>query len=105
MPDHIKYLMTHAVIGAAAGVCFSGLLIFLDVAGLWHLVVETADGPLAAAIMTVFFVITFASVQMGRAVMSLAERLDDEDGNGPGGGELILVRAGDVRQVTEPPQT
>lgn len=95
MPNHIKFLLGHAAIGAVAGVCFSALVIYCDIAGLWHLVTETKDGPLAAAIMTVFFVITFASVQMGRAVMSLGESDDDDhddDQDGPSGGELIPIR-------------
>lgn len=95
MPKHIRYLLTHAAIGATAGVCFSALLVCLDVAGLWHLVVETEDGPLAGGIMTMFFVITFGSVQMGRAVMSLTERPDDDDDKGgPDGGKMIAVRVG-----------
>lgn len=103
MPNHIKYLLRHAAIGALAGVCFSALVIYLDVAGLWHLVTETKDGPLAAGIMTMLFVITFGSVQMGRAVMSLADH-DDDDHRGPSGGEFVPIRVR-VGKVTEPPQT
>jgi len=105
MPSHIKFLLTHAAIGAFAGICFSALVIYLDVAGLWHLVTQTQDGPLAAAIMTVLFVITFGSVQMGRAVMALGEPRDDDAPRGPSGGELIHIRVPARAKVTEPPQT
>ncbi|EPX80931.1 hypothetical protein [Litoreibacter arenae] len=93
MPKLIKLLLRHALGGAFAGVVFSGLLIWSNVVGLRHLVLETADGPLAAGIMTVFFVITFASVQMGRAIMAMAEPADDDtDYTPPSSGQLVPVR-------------
>ncbi|RLJ60429.1 hypothetical protein BCF46_0630 [Litoreibacter meonggei] len=95
MPKHIKLLLRHALGGAFAGIAFSALLIWSNVAGLRHLVLETADGPLAAGIMTVFFVITFASVQMGRAIMAMAEPEDDNDLTPPRNGELVAVRVHD----------
>lgn len=79
MPKLIRFLLRNALGGALVGVCFSALLIGSNVAGLRHLVLETADGPLAAVVMTVFFIITFASVQMGRAIMAMGEPEDDDD--------------------------
>lgn len=92
MPSHIRFLLRNACIGALAGISFSALLIGLDVAGLRHLVLDTPDGPLAAIIMTVLFVITFGSVQMGRAVMALADTDAAGPPDRPDGGELVLVR-------------
>ncbi|SDW19669.1 hypothetical protein [Litoreibacter albidus] len=97
MPKLIKLLLRNAIGGALAGVCFSGLLVWSNIAGLRHLVLETADGPLAATVMTVFFVITFASVQMARAVMAMTE--SDGDTPPPRGGvqvsALVPVRVTD----------
>ena len=95
MPKHITFLLRNAFGGALAGVFFSGLLIWSNVGGLRHLVLETADGPLAAGIMTVFFVITFASVQMGRAIMAMADPEDSNDLPPPRSGELVPVRVYD----------
>ncbi|SFR55787.1 hypothetical protein [Litoreibacter janthinus] len=92
MPKLITFLLRHALGGAVAGVAFSALLIWSNVAGLRHLVLETADGPLAAGIMTVFFIITFASVQMGRAIMAMAEPEDHDDLTPPRGGVLIPIK-------------
>jgi hypothetical protein len=95
MPKLIKFLFRNALGGALAGVCFSGLLIWSNVAGLRHLVLETADGPLAAGIMSVFFMITFASVQMGRAIMAMADPEDNNDLPPPRNGVLVPIRVDD----------
>lgn len=92
MPKLITFLFRNALGGALAGVFFSALVIGSNVAGLRHLVLETADGPLAAGVMTVFFVITFASVQMGRAIMAMSE---PEDHTPPRGGKMIPIRVTD----------
>ena len=97
MPKLITFLLRNALGGALAGVFFSGVLIYSNVAGLRHLVLETADGPLAAGVMTVFFMITFASVQMGRAIMAMSEPEDDVDQSPPRHGELIPVRVQERR--------
>lgn len=76
MPHHIRFLLTHAAIGAGAALVFVALLLAFDIMGLRHLVMNTAEGFIGLAVMTVLFVITFASVQMGRAIMSLG---DDDD--------------------------
>ena len=95
MPKLIKFLFHNALGGALAGAFFSGLLIWSNVAGLRHLVLETADGPLAAGIMTVFFMITFASVQMGRAIMGMADPEDNNDLTPPRNGEMVAIRVHD----------
>ncbi len=99
MPDHIRFLLKHALIGVAAAVSFVGLLLWFNVMNLWYLVSHTAEGPLALGVMTVFFIITFASVQMGIAVMALGE--SDEDDDGPRGNvpelAVLPVRVSDHR--------
>lgn len=87
MPDYIKFLLRHAAIGCAAAVTFAGILFWLNVGNLRHLVLNTAEGPLAFGVMTVLFAITFGSVQMGIAVMALAR----EDGGSGGNRDAIAT--------------
>ena len=88
MPHHIRFLLKHAAIGAVAGVAFVGLLLAFDVVGLRHLVLNTSEGFIALAVMTMLFVITFGSVQMGRAIMSLGR--DDRRGGGRPQAEALI---------------
>jgi len=88
MPSHIRFLLKHAAIGGAAGVAFVALLLAFDVVGLRHLVLNTSEGFVALAVMTVLFVITFGSVQMGRAIMSLGQ--DDTPGGGRHQSQMLI---------------
>lgn len=76
MQEHIRFLLGHAIKGAIAGVAFVILICVLDVARIWSMASHTDGGFLALAVTTVFFIITFSSVQMGIAVMSLGR--DDD---------------------------
>lgn len=82
MPDHIAFILRHALIGFALAVVFVGMLLAFDVAGLWHLVTHTAEGPIAALMLLVFFTITFGAVQIGYQIMMLGEDDDDDDDQG-----------------------
>ena len=88
MPNHIRFLLKHAAIGAVAGVAFVGLLLAFDVVGLRHVVLNTSEGFIALTVMTMLFVITFGSVQMGRAIMSLGR--DYRTGGGRPQAELLI---------------
>ena len=76
-----SFVLRHALIGGAAAVLFVALFLAADVGGLGSLVARSADGPLAAVVMTVFFAITFGSVQVGFALM-LKDWDEDEIGRG-----------------------
>ncbi|WP_108659776.1 hypothetical protein [Acuticoccus kandeliae] len=71
--EFLRFLITHAAIGVAGAVAMVGLCLATDFLNLWTLVSSSDAGPLAVAVMTVFFAITFASVQMGFAIMLRAE--------------------------------
>ncbi|GFE63515.1 hypothetical protein [Litoreibacter roseus] len=88
MPDHIKFMLRHAGFGACAALGFVGLLLYFNVGNLWYLVSHSAGGFLALAVMTVFFIITFGSVQIGIAIMGLA----DPEQKDPPRGKLQPVR-------------
>jgi len=67
----LRFLLRHCLAGVLAGWTMVALLLGLDVAGLGTLVL-TSDGWLVPLVMLlVFFAITFGSVAMGTAVMSL----------------------------------
>ncbi len=77
MPGLIKFLITHAAIGFGIAAIFVAGLLWADVAGLWTLISRSSSGWLAAFLLFFFNGLTFASLQMGFAVM-----LSGEDGGG-----------------------
>ncbi len=80
MPDHIKLILRHAFYGFLISLAFVAMLLWFNVANLWHLVTHTAEGPIAVLMLVVFCTITFGSVQIGHMIMSMGEEDDDEDG-------------------------
>ena len=98
MPALIRLFLRHVVWGLALGAGFTSLLLWLDVAGIGHLVGAMREGPLAVLMLVVFNTIVFSGVQFAWAVMSLAE--GGEDGpKGPGVAHAqpqpVAARAGD----------
>jgi hypothetical protein len=82
MPQLVRFYIRHVLIGFALAAVFTGLLLWLNVGNLWHLVTHTAEGPLAAFLLFFLNGIVFAGVQHGIAVMLLAED-DDKDDRAP----------------------
>ncbi|WP_374377802.1 hypothetical protein [Dongia sp.] len=82
MPTLVKFMLRHALIGYAAAAVFVGVIFALDVGGLRSLVETSSLGILAVALLTFFTGLTFASLQMGMAIMSLKSEEDDGDGAG-----------------------
>jgi hypothetical protein len=80
MPDHIRFILRHAAFGLIIALGFVGMLLAFDVAGLWHLVTHTAEGPIALLMLVVFCTITFGSAQIGYKIMTMAEDEDDDQG-------------------------
>lgn len=79
MPDHIRLILKHAAIGFCISLTFTGLLLWLNIANLWHLVTHTSEGPIAVIMLVVFGTITFGSAQIGYKIMSMGEEEDDTD--------------------------
>lgn len=73
MPKLVRMYIRHVLIGYALSAAFTGLLLWLNVANLWHLVTHTAEGPLAAFLLVMFNGIVFSGVQFGIAVMRMAD--------------------------------
>ncbi len=83
MPKLIRLYITSALIGFALSAGFLGLLVWLNIAGLGHLVLQTALGAVGGLMLFVMNGIIFAGVQFAFAVMRLA---DDDDDDAPRGG-------------------
>ncbi len=65
----VRFLVKNALIGFTMAVGFVALMLFFNVGNLMTLVVGTDIGILALALLTFMIGLTFASLQMGFAVM------------------------------------
>ena len=80
MPKLISLYIRQVAIGFAISAAFVAMLLFFNVANLWHLVSSSSDGILAVIVMWVLNGIVFAGVQFGIAIMRMKE--DDTPGGG-----------------------
>ena len=83
MPKLIAMYIVNVAIGFGLAGVFVGMLLWFDIANLWHLVSHSDKGWLAVLLLWVSNGIVFAGVQFGIAVMRMK---DDDDDDGPGGG-------------------
>jgi hypothetical protein len=67
----VPLLVTHCIIGVAAGLTFAGLCFALDVGQLRSLLFATRDGAMAAFMLCFALAAMFGSVAMGVGVMTL----------------------------------
>ena len=79
MPDLVKMYIRQCAIGFGLSAVFVGLLLYFDVANLWHLVTHTDAGLLAVFLMWLFNGIVFAGVQFGISIMSMRYDRDEDD--------------------------
>lgn len=89
MPKLIRLYIVHSAIGFVVALAFVVGLVWMDVAHLRHLILDTPDGLLAGAVMVLLNGVVFAGVQFAIAVMQLAE---PDDGPRSGKRRPILVR-------------
>ena len=88
MPVLVRMYVRHILIGFVLSVVFTGLLFWLNVGNLWHLVNATSGGAVAVVMLLVFNTIVFSGVQFGIAVMQLGE---DDDAPKRGHGVAVPV--------------
>jgi hypothetical protein len=93
MPKLVRLYIVHSAIGFAIAAAFVAGLVWLDVAGLRHLVLETPSGWLAGLMLFVANGIVFAGVQFAIAVMRMADPDDGPRGGGRRPVGLVPVRA------------
>lgn len=82
MPRLVRLYIQSVALGFAISAAFTGGLLWLDVAGLGHLVAASSIGWIAVAMLVVFNGIVFSAVQFAFRIMGMAE-----DADGPRGGK------------------
>ena len=90
MPRLIRLYIVNVAIGFAIAAAFVGMLLWFDIANLWHLVTHSDKGWLAVLILWISNGIIFAGVQFGIAVMRLKD--DDDDHRGGGTPQHAMLR-------------
>jgi hypothetical protein len=78
MPKLVRFYIRHTLIGFAVAGGFVAMLLWFNVANLWHLVSTSDIGVMAVFLLVMFHGIVFSGVQFGIAIMRLAE--DDDAG-------------------------
>lgn len=74
MPKHVIFLARHAALGFVIAIVAVTLMMITDFANLRSLMLASDVGLLALFLLTFFLGLTLASVQMGIAVIMLADR-------------------------------
>lgn len=88
MPKLIRLYITHVAIGFGIAAAFVAMLLYFNIANLWHLVSSSDKGWLAVLILWLANGIVFAGVQFAIAVM----RLKDDDDEPRGGHRQRIMR-------------
>ena len=91
MPKLVRLYIQCVAVGFAISTAFTAALMWLDVAGLGHLISASDMGGVAVAMLVVFNGIVFSAVQFAVRVMGMAEG-DDKPRGGRGARELVPVR-------------
>ena len=89
MPELVRLYIRNVFVGFGLAVTFVGLLMWFNVANLWHLISTSDIGYIAVALLVVFNTVVFSGVQFGISIMRMAE--EDET---PGGGKRDAIPAG-----------
>ncbi|MGX6647481.1 hypothetical protein ACWCOP_06015 [Maricaulaceae bacterium MS644] len=77
MPALIRFLIRHALIGAAIGIAFTAAILILDIGSIRTMTRGSVDGTGIRLLLAFFVSTTFASAQMGVAVMFPPSRKND----------------------------
>ena len=88
MPRLVRLYIESVVLGFAISAIFTAGLLWLDVAGLGHLILGSDIGWIAALMLVFFNGIVFAAVQFAFRVMGMA---DEDEGPKGGQGEMLLA--------------
>ncbi|MGJ8627481.1 MAG: hypothetical protein ACSHXB_11045 [Sulfitobacter sp.] len=92
MPKIFRFYIFHCVIGFAISALFTGALLYLNIANLWHLISTSDIGLMAVTVFWVLNGIVFAGVQTAVAIWLMAEPEGDDTGGG-GRRVRVLVKA------------
>lgn len=95
MPKLIRLYIVNVLIGFAIAAVFVGMLLWFNIANMWHLVSHSEQGVLAVFVLWLANGIVFAGVQFAIAVM----RLKDDDDDEPRGGHRRPIRIDTSRPI------
>ena len=90
MPKLVRLYIQSVALGFAISAAFTAGLLWLDVAGIGHLVLASDIGWVAALMLVVFNGIVFSAVQFAFRIMAMAETEDGPKG-GHGAREPVLI--------------
>ena len=79
LPDHVRFLLRHALIGFAIGLAAVVFIVWQDVGRVGTLIASSSQRWLALGLLCFMFGLTFGSVQMGFAIMLLPGPADEDD--------------------------
>ncbi len=89
VPKLLRFLGEHLAFGVAVGIAFAALVLMSNISGIKNLIEDSENPYLAVALLYAMNALTFASLSMGIAVMTLPmdapcdmrdpEDLGDED--------------------------
>jgi hypothetical protein len=82
MPKLIRLYIKNVAIGFGLAGVFVGLLLWFNIANLWHLISTSDKGWIALLVLWISNGIIFAGVQFGIAVMRMKDDDDDDDHHG-----------------------
>jgi hypothetical protein len=82
-PKLVRFLIKNAAIGFTAAIVFVGAILAFDIGSLGTVFAQSGVGMVAIPLMTFMIGLTFASLQMGFAVMFTAGRDDDDQNERP----------------------
>ena len=89
MPALIRLYILQNLIGFGVAAVMVGLLLWLNVGNLWHLVTHSEMGMIAVAVLWLFSGALFGAVQFAIAIMGMADKADEPRGPQP---RLIPLR-------------
>jgi len=90
MPKLVRLYVQSVALGFVISAGFTAGLIWVDVAGIGHLILGSDIGWIAVAMLVVFNGIVFSAVQFAFRVMAMAEV---DEGPKGGHGALVPVKA------------
>ncbi|CAN1505569.1 Firefly_Luc_like domain containing protein [Paracoccaceae bacterium] len=90
MPKLVRLYVQSVALGFVISAGFTAGLIWVDVAGIGHLILGSDIGWIAVAMLVVFNGIVFSAVQFAFRVMAMAE---GDEGPKGGHGDLVPVKA------------
>lgn len=90
MPKLVRLYIESVGLGFLISAAFTAGLLWLDIAGIGHLVLGSDIGWIAAVMLVVFNGIVFSAVQFAFRIMGLAEAEEGPKG-GRGASEPVLI--------------